>query len=210
MAPREPTPFGRRGAPRPSSVRRRFAPLPQEAPPQDPLDPEEVRWAGETEEALIARFVGPDWPDYRDLWRLMQFDGALLPSFSFAALSFSFAWLFYRRLYGAGLVAMTAQIAISRLSPIGSIVGGLLLCLFIGLFGKSLVIRKAMKTAWSMRDDDPTMVEALGGTRLAPAIFAAFLVAAVGAVEVMKLLSDSRASELFPFLTELKEAWKVL
>lgn len=208
MASREPPPFGRRGAPRPSSVRRQLTAPPQDAPPLEQLDPEAVRWAVETEESLVARFIGPDWPDYRDLWRLMRFDGALLPSFSFAALSFSFAWLFYRRLYGAGLVAMAAQIAISRLSPIGSIIGALLLCLFIGFFGKSLVIRKAMKTAWSMRDDDPMMVEALGGTRLAPAIFACILVAAVSAVEIMKLLSDLRPSEIFPFLTELREAWK--
>lgn len=208
LAPREPAPFGRRGVARPFSVRRQFASSPTVAPPRDQYDPEDVPWTGETEESLIARFVGPDWPEYRDLWRLMQFDGALLPSFSFAALSFSFAWLFYRRLYGAGLVAMAAQIATSRLSPTGSIVGALLLCLFIGFFGKALVIKKAMKTVGAMRDDDPMMVEALGGTRLAPAIFAVILVAAVGAVEVMKLLSDLRVSQIFPLLSELTEAWK--
>lgn len=141
------------------------------------------------DESLMARFIGPDWPDYQELWRLMRFDGALMPSFSATALSFSFAWFFYRRLYGAGFVATAAQIAMTRLSLFDSMLGGLLMCLFVGVFGKALVVRKGMSAIKAIRDGDPSRIGALGGTSLLPAVVASIVVTTLNIVELIEPLS---------------------
>lgn len=209
MAPRLRATFGRRGAPP------RAAAQPQASSPPPAMASPSRRDARETllelydDETLMARFIGPDWPEYQDLWRLMRFDGALIPSFSFPALLVPFAWLFYRRLYVAGLATTAWQIAMIRLSLFDSMLGGLLMCLFFGAFGKALVVRKGMKAVKAIRDGDPARIGTLGGASLLPAVVAFIVVAAFSLVELMEPLAQlfSPDSSLRPAaLSELLDA----
>jgi hypothetical protein len=184
--------FGRRGAlpapPRPPA---------HPAPPRRPDPPRAgelvyeapLRDSGEAQsddESQMARFIGSDWPLYRDLWRLMKDDGALLPGFCFSAFSFSSAWLVYRRLYGPALAAVALELAATRLSPPGAAFVELLLCLAIGVFGKALVIRRGLATIGAARREGlprgeaAARVERLGGTRLALAVAFSIFVGALG------------------------------
>lgn len=189
MAPQQSEPFGRRGRQPPEPERPSFsppAPLFSSPPPQLQRDVDE---GGEDDDSLMARFIGPDWPDYQFLWRLMRSNGALIPSFSVAAFSFSFAWLFYRRLYLAGLTAMAIQIEMTRHAPLNAFIGGLLLSLGVGLFGKALVLQKGMKIIRAAREEGGGRISALGGTRLAPALASVVLVIAIGAAELAETLA---------------------
>ncbi len=190
MAPQRFAPFGRRGR-QPTAP---AAPDPAPAPPRIsdpaltllsslPLDEWSVSGSGQDDEILMSRFLGPDWAEYQFLWRLMRSNGALIPSFSFAAFSFSFAWLFYRRLYLAGLAAMAIQIEMTRHSPINAFIGGLLLSMGVGFFGKALVLQRGMKLIGSMQGEGGARISALGETRLAPALVSIVLVASIGIAE---------------------------
>jgi hypothetical protein len=183
LPPQQSAPFGRRGR-QPSPIARLQFPAKgtgfSSGQPQDEANVFEAR---EDDDFLMERFVGPDWADYQFLWRLMRSNGALIPSFSFVAFSFSFAWLFYRRLYLAGLAAMALQIEVTRHSSLGSILGGLLLAAGVGFFGKALVLRKGMKIIRANRGETGARIASLGGTRLAPAVFSVALVTAVSVAE---------------------------
>lgn len=137
---------------------------------------------GRADDRLMERFIGPNWPSYQNLWRAMKDGGAPRPSFSYHAFSLSSLWLFYRRLYGPAFVVLGCELAITRL-PVGySSVCTLLLALFVGVFGKSLVIRRGMRTMDDVEREDLSSSEATlqmerkGGTRLlAPLVVAVSL-----------------------------------
>jgi len=189
LTPPRNLPFGRRGAlpapPRPPAPSRRPDP-----PRGGELSYEALLRDGggaqTDDESRMAGFIGADWPAYRDLWRLMKDDGALLPGFCFTAFSFSSAWLVYRRLYGPALAAVALEMAATRLSSLGAALVELLLCLAIGVFGKALVIRRGLATiAAARREGLPrgeaaAQVERLGGTRVALAVAFSIVMGAFG------------------------------
>ncbi|WP_363346922.1 DUF2628 domain-containing protein [Methylocystis echinoides] len=149
-------------------------------------------------ETQMRWFIGPGWEDYRDLWLQMKHDGALRPGFSFDAFFFSSLWLFYRRLYAPALAATGFECAVMGLSPSNFSVWQFLLSLGVGFFGKSLVIRRGMKTigalAESGRSSGQTAlrIEQAGGTRLlAPVASTALLASVTFALDVGRQIDGS-------------------
>jgi hypothetical protein len=228
LVPQQPVTFGRRGARKAAPDRlgsglvaptwRGSDPSPVPGTADDDLTYAALlhRGASGDDEARMRRFIGPNWSEFEKLWRAMGPEGALVPSFSAAAFSFSIGWLFYRRLYGFGVAAVVAEIAIARLSPINSTIADFLLCLAIGAFGKALVVRKGLRTidavsrAGLSEGETAARIERFGGVRLAEALAASILLAGFGAASVFRMFSAGLPADLAAPLDGLQEVLKVL
>lgn len=111
-----------------------------------------VALVGEAEMMLA---IGPRWPAYRLTWIAMRDAPGLRPDFSFAAFFGQGLWLLYRKNYAAffafGAVSLAASYAMpgQRGGGVAGLAGELLimvaLALLLGLFGKSLVVMRAMR-----------------------------------------------------------------
>ena len=155
--------FGKRGAPQPASRPER---APQhrfvKTPPAFEAGASAIEAKGEGEapkrgdaasaETDLKLYFGDDWPQFAPLWRSMD-GGAWRPSWSFKAALLAGNWLLYRK----QSVGFAFVIAYALLGSVGSsweayaILINAICCVFIGLFGRSIVINGALRTIARIR-----------------------------------------------------------
>lgn len=151
------------------------------------------------DETDMMRFIGANWPKYRELWRSMRLGGELRVSFSFAAFFFATLWLLYRKLYAYAFASFGLAFIAGFVAPKQGWIISLAIHIACGLFGKSLVVQRAMETirnirAMGMGGEGTTLrIERAGGTNwIAPAALGSllflffFLVFSVGVAIGMK------------------------
>lgn len=103
-------------------------------------------------EADLKLYFGDVWPQYAPLWRSME-GGGWRPSWSFKAALLAGYWLLYRK----QTVGYAFVIAYALLGAVGSslevyaIMINVVCCVFLGLFGKSIVINGALRTIARIR-----------------------------------------------------------
>ncbi len=103
-------------------------------------------------EADLKLYFGDDWPQYAPLWRRME-GGAWRPSWSFKAALLAGYWLLYRK----QAVGYAFVVAYALLGSVGSswevyaISINIVCCVFLGLFGKSMVLNGALRTIARIR-----------------------------------------------------------
>jgi hypothetical protein len=131
------------------------------------------------DEADMMRYIGPNWPRYRDLWLMKR--GAFAPSRSYAAAAFTSLWLLYRKRYALGLLVMAMQIGCAYAAPRFAIVADLAWATFLGRYGKSIVVRDGFAAIARIRSeagpdgDARARISGAGGTSLIAPIAGALL-----------------------------------
>ena len=122
------------------------------------------------DETDMMRFIGANWPAYRDLWQEMKGDPTLRVNFSFAAFFMSSTWLLYRKQYALSFVIIAIQFALIFVSPRLAWLANLSVPVALGLYGKSIVVKRAISTVDRIKDMgmSPDMtamrIEKAGGT----------------------------------------------
>ncbi len=137
--------------------------------------------AARGEEADMRRYIGANWPDYRDLWLAMKDAPALAPSRCFAAAAFSALWLLYRKRYALALGVMALQFGGAYAAPDFGALIDLAIALFFGRYGKAMVVRDALGAIARIRgehgaaDDARLRIVRAGGTSLIAPIVGALV-----------------------------------
>lgn len=155
-----------------------------EAAAVETLGPAEPGPALATGEAAMRAYIGPHWPSYSELWRVMEKAPRLRASRPFSAATLTGVWLIYRKQYvmGVALLALEGLLASYDLSY-GMFVH-LAAAAFLGRFGRSIVLLSgfsAIANAEGLGGGASARLDAVraaGGTNLAFAALA-FSVASV-------------------------------
>jgi hypothetical protein len=134
--------FGKRGVAQPSPPPR----IDSVAPPPFETRPPDI------EEADLKLYFGDGWPQYAALWRSMD-GGGLRPSWSFKAAFLAGSWLLYRKqpVGFAFVVAYALLGGVASAWEAYAILINAFCCVFVGLFGRSMVINGAMRSAAKIR-----------------------------------------------------------
>ncbi len=137
--------------------------------------------ASRDEEADMRRYIGANWPGYRDLWLAMKDAPALAPSRCVAAAAFSSLWLLYRKRYGLGLMVMALQFGGAYAAPDFGALIDLAIALIFGRYGKAIVVRDGLAVIAGIRgehgaaDDARIRIARAGGTNVIAPIAGALL-----------------------------------
>jgi hypothetical protein len=137
------------------------------------------------DEADMRRYIGPNWPKYRDVWLAMKGEPSLVPSRSLAAAIFTSLWLLYRKRYMLALAVMALQVvAAFGLLDLGGLID-LAIAVILGRYGKSIVVRDGVAAIATIRsvtgaeDDVYLQIVRAGGTNIIAPIVGASLVSAL-------------------------------
>jgi hypothetical protein len=131
-----------------------------------------ARPAARDDEADMRRFVGANWPGYRDVWLAMKDAAGLAPSRSLAAAAFTGLWLLYRKRYALGLMVMALQFGVTIVMPGFGALIDLALALAFGRYGKAIVVRDGLAAIAAIRgeggaaDEASLRIARAGGTSL--------------------------------------------
>ena len=109
-------------------------------------------FGADREEADLKLYFGDKWPRYAPLWRRMD-SGGWKPSWSFAAAFVAGYWLLYRKQH-VGLAFVAAYFLLGVVGPsleVYAITINIACVVFLGLFGKSIVIKGALETIARIR-----------------------------------------------------------
>jgi hypothetical protein len=99
------------------------------------------------DEVTMMRYIGANWPKYRDTWLEMRETGGMKAGFSFAAFFFGELWLLYRKQYAFAFALMAGRIALAFVATMDARAVLLLgVHIALGVLGKSLIVRRAMTT----------------------------------------------------------------
>lgn len=99
------------------------------------------------DEVAMMRFIGANWPKYRDTWLEMRESGSLKAGFSFAAFFLGELWLLYRKQYAFAFGLMAGRIALAFVATMNARAVLLLgVHIALGVLGKSLIVSRAMTT----------------------------------------------------------------
>lgn len=198
MSQQQTVTFGRRGAPA-ARIQASASPTAREAIRAEPaiatpaISYAELMGSGNlgassADEMDMMRFIGGNWPKYRDLWREMKGGGDLKVSFSIAGFFLTTFWMLYRKLYAAAFLSFAASIAFSFIAPKHTWVFTVALCLVTGLYGKALVIQRAIKTVDNIKSmglsngEAALRIERAGGVNLVAPLTMAGLFFVIGLV----------------------------
>jgi hypothetical protein len=109
-------------------------------------------FGADREEADLKLYYGDKWPRYAPLWRRME-GGGWKPSWSFTAAFLPDYWLLYRKqTVGWAFVAAYFLLGVVGSSlEVYAITINVACGVFLGLFGKSIVINGALKTIARIR-----------------------------------------------------------
>jgi hypothetical protein len=138
------------------------------------------------DEADMRRYIGPNWPKYRNLWLVMKDVPTLVPSRCYAAAAFSSLWLLYRKRYALAFGVMALQLVVTFALPdFGGLID-LAVALILGRYGKSIVVRDGLvaiariRAATGAADDDSySRIVRAGGTNIVAPIAGALIAAAL-------------------------------
>jgi hypothetical protein len=109
-------------------------------------------FGADREEADLKLYFGAEWPRYAPLWRRME-SGGWKPSWSFAAAFLAGYWLLYRK-QNVGLAFVAAYFLLGVVGSsleVYAIAINVACVVFLGLFGKSMVINGALETIARIR-----------------------------------------------------------
>lgn len=109
-------------------------------------------FGADREEADLELYFGDKWPRYAPLWRRME-SGGWKPSWSFAAAFLAGFWLLYRK-QTAGWAFVAAYFLLGVAGPslaLYAIIINIACVVFLGLFGKAIVIDGALETIAGIR-----------------------------------------------------------
>lgn len=140
------------------------------------------------EETDMMRYIGANWPKYRDLWQETKGGSELKVSFSLAAFFLTTFWMLYRKLYAMAFATIGAMIAINFVAPKYAWVVNLSICVAAGLYGKALVVQRGIKTVDRIKDmglsgeAQARRIEKAGGTNWAAPISVLVVLFLIGAV----------------------------
>jgi len=133
------------------------------------------------EEADMRRYIGANWPRYRDLWLKLKDAPALAPSRCFAAAAFTGLWLLYRRRTALALGVIALQFGGAYAAPYFGALIDLAVALFFGRYGKSMVVNDGLAAIARIRgesgaaaDADVRIARAGGTSLIAPIVGALF------------------------------------
>jgi hypothetical protein len=185
MSQQQTVTFGRRGAPAPriqapAAPARRMAAAAEPAlaapPPAlsyaDLMGSDHVGAASSADEMDMMRYIGGNWPKYRDLWREMKGSSDLKISFSIAGFFLTTFWMLYRKLYAAAFLTFGAGMVFAFVAPKHAWLFNIAVCCVTGLYGKALVLQRAMKTVDNIKSmglsngEAALRFEKAGGTNL--------------------------------------------
>jgi hypothetical protein len=138
------------------------------------------------DEADMRRYIGPNWPKYRNLWLVMKDQPTLLPSRCYTAAAFSSLWLLYRKRYALAFGVGALQLVVSFALPdFGGLID-LAVALILGRYGKSIVVRDGLVAIARIRGatgaadyDIYSRIVRAGGTNIAAPIAGALVAAAL-------------------------------
>jgi hypothetical protein len=188
-------------------------PLPQTPLPEQPLKFSYAELAGSegagesvaAGEMEMMRYIGANWPKYRDLWHEMRGGSELKLSFSFPAFFLTVFWMLYRKLYAQAFAVIGLGFAFSFVAPKRVWLFNIATSAAFGFFGKSLVVQRAMKTVVNIKNmglsngEAALRIEKAGGTNLfAPIamsiVFFVFGLIAGAAVVAKKAIAEKAPS----------------
>jgi len=106
--------------------------------PAAPLLPERTRWD------YLERYVGPNWDGFRPVAERLR-DGGIGIGWSWSAFFFQALWLVYRRRFAWAVIIMLLPGAVDYLMPVVSGFLSLPAVIAIGVFGKSVYLRHALR-----------------------------------------------------------------
>jgi len=109
-------------------------------------------FGADRQEADLKLYFGDEWGRYAPLWRRME-NGGWKPSWSSAAAFLAGYWLLYRK-QNVGLAFVAAYFlldAVGSSLEVYAIAINIACVVFLGLFGKSIVINGALKTISRIR-----------------------------------------------------------
>jgi hypothetical protein len=133
------------------------------------------------EEADMRRYIGANWPGYRDLWLAMKDTAALAPSRCYAAGALTSFWLLYRKRYALALMVMALQFGGAYAAPDFGALIDLAIALIFGRYGKAMVVREGLAAIARVRGerraagDARIRVARAGGTSVIAPIAGALL-----------------------------------
>jgi hypothetical protein len=126
-------------------------------------------------------YIGSNWRAYRPLWLKMKTAPGLRPSRSIAAALLTSIWLLYRKQYRLGAVILAALLAMTWAALEWSPVFDVVVAVFLGRYGKSIVVLKGISKIESIRAAAPTpkiaamRIGGAGGSNFIAAILGALL-----------------------------------
>lgn len=152
-------------------------------------------------EVEMMRFIGANWPKYRDLWLAMRNDGGPRIGWSWAALLLGNFWLLYRKQYAIAfsLFAINIALAFTGFDGFGTLLS-LAVCGVLGVMGKSIVVMRGMSTIAHIKalqlpaDVETRRIEKAGGTSFAGPVILILLIF-FGAVLLAGLNQAAKASK---------------
>ena len=109
-------------------------------------------FGADREEADLKLYFGDEWARYGPLWQRME-SGGWKPSWSFAAAFLAGYWLLYRK-QNVGLAFVAAYFLLGVVGSsleVYAITINIACVVFLGLFGKSIVINGALETISRIR-----------------------------------------------------------
>jgi hypothetical protein len=138
------------------------------------------------DEADMRRYIGPNWPKYRDLWLAMKGAPAYVPSRCYAAAVLTSLWLLYRKRYALAFGVMALQLIVTfTLLDFGGLID-LAIALVLGRYGKSIVVRDGLAAIARIRgatgaadDDGYSRIVRAGGTNIVAPIAGALIAGAL-------------------------------
>ena len=128
-------------------------------------------WGG-IEEGRVAAFVGNNQPYYVTKWKMMKGTGSKV-SWNWCGFLLSTYWLMYRKLYVVAAIKFVADIILSMLGTLGTVVS-LALWVCMGLFGNYLYFQhmeKCLREADLLNEGERAVyLPKKGGTTIVPVV----------------------------------------
>jgi hypothetical protein len=98
----------------------------------------------EDKSVYLAAYVGLSWPDFANAYERLR-RGRNPLSWSWVLFLFPWIWLVYRKLYPLGFAVWVCDIATFEVFGQWAAVAALPIHLFIGAYGRSLLVRRALR-----------------------------------------------------------------
>ena len=164
------------------------------------------------EDADMAAYIGSNWRAYRPLWLKMKTAPGMRPGRSISAALFTSLWLLYRKQYPLGAAILAAQIAMTWTALDWSPVFDIVVAVFFGRYGKSIVLLKGISTVEGIRAAglEPEIalirIGGAGGGNFVAAILGALLL--TGAYWVLPSRETGPTIDAFEGLRVLNEQFR--
>jgi len=144
------------------------------------------------------RYIGSNWPKYRNVWVDMQDNpSAVKRSFCFAAFFWGPFWLLYRKQYAPAFAIFAASMAMGYIAPDLRRFLALAVASLLGSYGKSYIVSSGMRTIRNVKSlglstiESCGHIERAGGTSWAAALSPLIVLTAIGMIAAKGLKSKT-------------------